>query len=151
MSAIYLFFLDKLSLLKFKLNVMYVNSCSSSDNGRLGNRDQHTLSANLFYMNLETDQSKIFYFAFCILNRYNWKYNYIQSVQFVLRHQNFSQWQYMNFRLILTHSLSFFLYSPFKGSERQCMVIKLRMQYCGEFFQESLETSETFLRCIFVQ
>ena len=38
-----------------------------------------------------------------------------------------------------------------KGSVRQCMVVKLRMQYCGEIFQESLETYETFLWCKFVQ
>ena len=31
-----------------------------------------------------------------------------------------------------------------KGSDWQCMVVELRMQYFGEIFQDSLETYKTF-------
>ena len=34
----------------------------------------------------------------------------------------------------------------FKGSDRQCMVVKLSMQYCGQF-----ETYKTFPRCIITE
>ena len=32
----------------------------------------------------------------------------------------------------------------FKGSGRQCMVVELRMQYCGELCWDSFETYITF-------
>ena len=39
----------------------------------------------------------------------------------------------------------------FKGSDRQCMVVALSMQYCGNFCQGSFETHKTFLRRIFTK
>jgi len=34
---------------------------------------------------------------------------------------------------------------PFKGSDRLDIVVKLKVQLCKEFFQDSFETYETFL------
>ena len=38
-----------------------------------------------------------------------------------------------------------------KGSDRQCMVVELKMQYCGKTFQKSFETYKTFPRCIITE
>ena len=37
----------------------------------------------------------------------------------------------------------------FKGSERQCIVVELRLQYGGQIFHDSFETYNTILRRIF--
>ena len=38
-----------------------------------------------------------------------------------------------------------------KGSDRLCMVVELRMQYCGQILKGSFETYKTFLRCIITE
>ena len=42
------------------------------------------------------------------------------------------------------------MFQRLKGSDRQCIVVDLRMKYFGNFFYESFETYETSSRCIFV-
>jgi len=39
----------------------------------------------------------------------------------------------------------------FKGSDRQCMVVELSMQCCGQVFWDSFETYKTFQRCIITE
>ena len=39
----------------------------------------------------------------------------------------------------------------FKGSDRQCIVVELRMQYCEDIFKHSFETYETFPSKVDVQ
>ena len=36
-----------------------------------------------------------------------------------------------------------------KGSDWECMVVELNMQYCGHIFKNSFETYKTFLKRIF--
>ena len=38
-----------------------------------------------------------------------------------------------------------------KGSDRQCMVVELRLQYCRKSFQDSFETYQTFPLCIITE
>ena len=38
---------------------------------------------------------------------------------------------------------------PMKGRDRLDMVVKLKVQYCRDFFKDSFETYQTFLQCIF--
>ena len=42
------------------------------------------------------------------------------------------------------YSMRKLLIEGFKGSDRLSMVVQLRMQYCGEIFQDSFETWKTF-------
>ena len=41
--------------------------------------------------------------------------------------------------------------NTFKGSDRQCIVVKLNMQYCGQIFKDLFETYKMFLRRIFTE
>ena len=40
--------------------------------------------------------------------------------------------QLLRFSGFIIYPLSFFLYSPFKGSDQPCMVVELSMQHCGQ-------------------
>ena len=81
-------------------------------------------------------------------------YIYPIDLHIVRALQSYSLWVNLISGLCFSkQNLIRFSFKRFKGSDRQCMVIELRFQYHREFFQDSFETYQTFLRCrcIFVQ
>ena len=50
-------------------------------------------------------------------------------------------------RVIINHVCNIFV----KGSDRQCMVVELSMQYCKKSFLKSFDTQKTFPRCMITE